>query len=505
MLRKVVLGALSALICLGAGLRTWAEDPPAPVVPDLTMLTPREAAQRLADGGLVLERWYERNYTQGYELGRVIQQRPAPGVPVRRGTGVMVMVSASANGPLEGRPPDPTWAGATSLVPPPARPPGARGSREIGPPPMPALPPPLPSEPPAGNLPPAPAAPDPGPPAVSPAPVAPIPASSAPGATDPGLPGPALTPADLSGSGSPDAPVVAERATPGVVPELRGLSLVDAEQRAREADMELYVERVPGHPVGRVLEQIPPAGEKRSARAVVRVNVTAGGDHDGGVTVPAPAVDVRRVLVPELLDRTPPQAERILTDLGLAMRFEEAQSGLPGRVVDHKPGAGVEVERGSLVTVYVRRAEGTVLPSAPVGPPAPRAGVAPVLPTPAQPAPTVTSPAPRPPSPAPTQPAPTQLGVPQPIAPTEGTALPKQPMLALGFSWLPVEGADAYVLEIEERGPSGWLPSVRKPARSAATTVDLERIAPTASDVRWRVRALVAGREGQPSAWITLR
>jgi hypothetical protein len=46
---------------------------------------------------------------------------------------------------------------------------------------------------------------------------------------------------------------------------------------------------------------------------------------------------------------------------------------------------------------------------------------------------------------------------------------------------------------------------VRKPARLAATTVELERIAPEASDVRWRVRAVLAGREGQPSAWVTLR
>jgi hypothetical protein len=110
------------------------------------------------------------------------------------------------------------------------------------------------------------------------------------------------------------------------------------------------------------------------------------------------------------------------------------------------------------------------------------------------------------PGPAPeTSVAPTQAGVPAPIAPSEGTVLPKQRTLALGFSWLPVEQADAYVLEIEERGPAGWLPSVRKPARLAATTVELERIAPEASDVRWRVRAVLAGREGQPSAWVTLR
>jgi|GEM_PF-5014321 len=83
--------------------------------------------------------------------------------------------------------------------------------------------------------------------------------------------------------------------------------------------------------------------------------------------------------------------------------------------------------------------------------------------------------------------------------------MPKQRTLLLGFSWLPVEGAEAYVLEIEERGPSGWLAGARKPVRATATTVELERIASTAGDLRWRVRAILGGQEGSPCAWVTLR
>jgi beta-lactam-binding protein with PASTA domain len=442
-----------------------ADDPTPAIVPDLALLTPPEAAQLLAENGLVLERWFERAYGQGYELGRVIQQKPRPGVIARRGSGVMLMVSAAANGSAEGRPPDPAWA-KPSFVPPPA------------------LPAPVPPAVPPAVLPPAPV-----PPAEAPAPAPeavvrqPVPPSAG-GAV----------------SGSPDAPAVAERATPGIVPDLRGLSLTDAEQRAREAELQVYVERVPGHPIGRVVEQIPPAGEKRGKGAVVRVNVTAGGDYDGGIVVPVPAVAVPRVMVPDLLDRTPPQAERILTDLGLAMQFLEAKSGLAGRVVDQKPASGSELPKGGLVTLWVVPDPAGAPLRSPVGPAAPAPAPASSPPAPVAPP----SPATGPPASGPTAPPASATGVPVPIAPSEGTALPKQRTLALGFSWQPVESADAYVLEIEERGPGGWLPSVRKPARAAATTVELERIAPQASDVRWRVRAVVAGREGSPCAWVTL-
>jgi hypothetical protein len=83
--------------------------------------------------------------------------------------------------------------------------------------------------------------------------------------------------------------------------------------------------------------------------------------------------------------------------------------------------------------------------------------------------------------------------------------LPKTRTVPVGFTWTPVAGADGYVLEIEEHSGSGWLPSARKPVRSSAATVDVERLAPTAGDLRWRVRALVAGVEGTPSGWVTLR
>lgn len=83
--------------------------------------------------------------------------------------------------------------------------------------------------------------------------------------------------------------------------------------------------------------------------------------------------------------------------------------------------------------------------------------------------------------------------------------MPKTRTVPAGFTWTPVAGADAYVLEVEERSGATWLANVRKPVRSSAAAVDVERLAPAAGDLRWRVRALVGGIEGTASAWVTLR
>jgi len=483
--------ALACVLLLASPPRApYADTPAAPdagpgaeqvEVPDLALRSLPEAARLLGRVGLVLERIHEQRYEQDYGLGLVIQQKPRPGVRLARGAGVRVMVSAREPGPAEGRAPQPADLGL-----PPALPPAVPSERPPFPlpPPMPVAPT-LPAQQAAGAAP-APVAPSmaaPPPTVISrsrPAPApAPVP-GPAPG-TAPRVPLPPVRP------GSPDAPAQAERAMPGVVPDMLGLPLVDAEQRAREAGLVLYVERVPGHPLGRVLEQVPAAGSTRAAGSVVRVQVTAGGDLPAEARVPVPGVEVMRVTVPDLLDRTPPQAARILKDLGLSLRIEEVERGLPGRVVDQRPAAGSELPKGGVVTLGVAR--GAAVPrEAPVVPAAP-----------------VPAPAPATTSPRAAGEMPLALGVPAAIAPSEGTALPRQRTLALGFAWQPVDGADAYLLEVEERGPAGWLPNVRKTSRSSATTVELERVAPEAAELRWRVRAVAAGREGPPSAWVVLR
>jgi beta-lactam-binding protein with PASTA domain len=496
MLSRLILLSLAA--CAGVlGIRASRGDepsavpPPAPVsvadtvtVPDVRKLSALEAAVLLARTGLNLETIFEHRYDVSYRMGMVVQQKPEPGTRAPYASGVLVMVMSEGEGEKGGRAPDPSWPRA---APRPATAP--RPAPSNAPAPIP-LPPRAPTPAPAPEAPPA--VPTPAP-TVLPATVPPQPpASPTPEAA---VPGPSPLPAMTGPLGSPDAPAMAERAKPGVVPDLKGLSLNDAEQRMREAELLLYVERVPGHPVGRVLTQVPDAGSERAPGSVVKVTVTAGGDYEGE-RPPAPSVEVTRVTVPDLLDRTPLQAGRILTALGLAMKQEAAANGPAGCVVDQKPGYGQEVTKGSVVTVWVTP------PPAKAPSPLPTPGPGP-LPTSGPGGPP--SP-PRPPPPGPATPLPTSpAAAPQTVSPPEGTIVPKERTVPVGFTWTAVAGAEAYVLEVEEQNGDAWIANVRKPVRSSACTVDVERLAPTPGALRWRVRALVSGVEGTATPWVTLR
>jgi hypothetical protein len=241
------------------------------------------------------------------------------------------------------------------------------------------------------------------------------------------------------------------------------------------------VDRVPGHPVGRVTRQRPLPGTASSPGGVVRVSVTAGGDRPGDAPPPVPYT-LGHVEVPDLLDRTGPQAARILEDVGLVAAIDErrAASGPPDRVADQRPAAGTVAAKGTTVHLTL-------------GPPAsapPSAGPPTV-------APPVSSPS------APGS-SPSALRAPEPIAPAEGTAVPGDRLLPLGFAWRAVDGADAYLVEVEERGPEGWLPTLRKPSRTSALTAEVERLCPRPGDLRWRVSALRSGRAGPASVWVNL-
>jgi hypothetical protein len=98
-----------------------------------------------------------------------------------------------------------------------------------------------------------------------------------------------------------------------------------------------------------------------------------------------------------------------------------------------------------------------------------------------------------------------KAAAPSTVSPPEGTIVPKEKTVPVGFTWTSVPGAEAYVLEVEEQSGDAWLANVRKPVRSTAATVDVERLALTAGALRWRVRALVAGVEGTASAWVILK
>jgi len=344
----------------------------------------------------------------------------------------------------------------------------------------------------------------------------PLPDDAPPSAGVP-VPGPAssgdlpppqdLPPSSEYAKGSPEAPREAPVGNHNVVPTLLGLSLPDAEQLCTESGMRLHVDRVPGHPIGRVLEQAPSAGGRRPAGGVVRVVVTAGGDFESDQAPIAPEVYLAKIVVPDLLDRTRLQAARIIEDLGLRVQEEKAKRGLAGRVVDQMPPAGGRVSRGGFVRIWI-------------GPPDPKAALPPKpepsASAPGMPAPTVPAPegpgvetperevpAPKPPL----APGPLPAGVPDPLSPGHGTVLPKDESVPIGFTWRGVKGAEAYILEIEEEAAEGrWMANARKPSRKTAVILDVERLNSRSSGrLRWRVTAVSNGRQGTPSKWVILK
>lgn len=317
--------------------------------------------------------------------------------------------------------------------------------------------------------------------------------------------------APANAEGSPDAPRKAAKPDPSIVPELVGLDLAEAEMLVRDSQMRLHVERVSGHPVGKVLEQMPSGGTKRPQGGMIKVVITAGGDFESRTPGP-PAVYVDAMAIPSLLDRTKAQAERIVIALGLEVDFREAKSGMPGRVVDQKPGAGEKVARGGLVTLFIGPgakddADCEVPP--PLGPlgagAKPDAAAADKGKAEAK-----KGDAPKDDTPkgdTPLAPGPLPGGAPRLVSPAAGTKIPAGAKVPVGFTWQGIKSANAYILEVEEMGAEGrWLPLARKPSRTTAVLMDVERLDPNgASKLRWRVTAVMSGRRGPASRWVVLR
>lgn len=457
-------------------------------VPDVRRLRPRDAAWKLVRAGLNVGRIFEVEVPAHWKVDFVVQQAPPPSTreAVRwlpMGSCVALRIAARQAGPTEGRPPPGDWprvavpAPVERPAPPPLpsppswpveRDPAPRPARGAAPS---AVPPPPPTE-------------GPGEPPASPAPFRSEGDAPSVPVGDPVAHGREEVPPARIATGSPDVPAPAPPADPQIVPALLGLAVADAEHLVHEAEMALHVEWVAGHPVGRVFRQEPEAGAPRPPGGVIKVQVTAGGDHLA-VLAPPPAVDVVEIAVPDLLDRTEPQARRILEAFGFEARVEPAPHGPAGRVADQKPGAGTVLAKGS--TVLVRVAPARV---------APATGEAASLPG------RSSADAADPTSPQDAGPV---VGPPLPLAPARGTAMGPDRALAVGFTWRAAVGADAYLVEVEERGPGGWVPNARRIARTSAVVLEIERVAPTPGPLRWRVRAVSKGRPGSASEWVVLR
>ncbi len=450
-------------------------------VPDVRRLRTDLAKQRIRSAGFKVGRVYEvsrerilRGYQVRYPVGYVFMQAPSFTEEKPIGTPILLVVSAARDGPEL----------------PPNAPPGLQDPK------------PEPKKAPAPRPPPPP------PPSDD---RVPLPAD---GSVDPRYPPSRLPvpddfrPAPEVAEGSPDAPRAAPEADPNRVPPLVGLDLAEAEQLVRAAQMKLHVERVGGHPIGRVLEQFPKPRTARPPGGMIKVIVTAGGDFEGE-RPGAPEVYLAEIEVPSLLDRTVLQARRILGALGLRVQEEKAKRGLAGRVVDQMPMEGGRVPKGGFVRIWIGPTEagatGEDEPAQPpVGPLRPDGGAAGTEP---QGEPGDDEPKRDAPAQPPLVPGPLPAGVPQPVAPGVNTELPKEEAVPVGFTWRGVKGATAYILEIEEEGAEGrWIANARKTSRKTAVLLEIERLDPKFEKrLRWRVRAVIGGREGQASGWVLLR
>jgi beta-lactam-binding protein with PASTA domain len=446
-------------------------------IPDVRRLRTDLAKQRIRAAGFKVGKVYEvsrerilRGYEVRYPVGYVFMQAPSFTESKPIGTPILLVVSAARDGP----------------VLPPNAPPELRDPK----PEPKKAPAPAPPPPPSDDRLPQPA------PADDEARVPPA---------RPRYPQPAddNTPAPEVAEGSPDAPRAAPKADPNSVPPLVGLDLSEAEQLVRAAKMKLHVERVGGHPIGRVLEQFPKPRTARPPGGMIKVIVTAGGDFDGE-RPGAPEVYLAEIEVPNLLDRTVLQARRILGALGLRVQEEKAKRGLAGRVVDQMPMEGGKIPKGGFVRIWIGPAEAGATgegepaqpPVGPLQPDGVAGGAEPkVEPNRVEP----TKP--------PLEPGPLPAGVPQPVAPSVNTELPKEEAVPVGFTWRGVKGATAYILEIEEEGAEGrWIANARKTSRRTAVLLEIERLDPKFEKrLRWRVRAVIGGREGQASDWVLLR
>ena len=93
------------------------------------------------------------------------------------------------------------------------------------------------------------------------------------------------------------------------------------------------------------------------------------------------------------------------------------------------------------------------------------------------------------------------LAVPRPRVPLDDAFFHLAPRVVVETSWEAVEGATAYLLEVEELTDGVWVAAERRVVKGTRAVVDLEPAGGKAQDFRWRVRTVVGRRGGRPAAW----
>jgi beta-lactam-binding protein with PASTA domain len=135
------------------------------------------------------------------------------------------------------------------------------------------------------------------------------------------------------------------------VPNVVGLAVEAAEQALGQAGLRTgkvnAAESVQAR--GTVLAQLPQAGARARRGAPVDLRIADGS----------------RAVVPDLRGKSPSEAAALLQPLGLAIAgsSERESATAPGRIVQHSPGPGATVRRGSGVAIVVGRAATVAVPA----------------------------------------------------------------------------------------------------------------------------------------------
>jgi serine/threonine-protein kinase len=130
------------------------------------------------------------------------------------------------------------------------------------------------------------------------------------------------------------------------VPDVKGLSRDSAEQQLEEAGLRVAVrEQESEEPEGDVISQDPAGGSEVDKNTTVTITVSTG---------------VAKVVSPNVVGLQPRDAARQLSDAGLEPLERERTVTDPtqdGVVIEQRPGAGTELEKGKAVVIIVGRLE----------------------------------------------------------------------------------------------------------------------------------------------------
>jgi len=167
------------------------------------------------------------------------------------------------------------------------------------------------------------------------------------------LPGKVLEQDPTAGSRAPEGSTIKITYSIGLgkapVPDVKGMSLADAEKELEEAGFLTTVSHEHSNRAkkGIVIETAPPGGTRLERKETVTIQVSSGPN---------------LVQVPSVVGLDQGAADAQIRDAGLRPHFQKQESTEPeGQVIDQSPDGGSNVRRGSSVTVILSGGVGKVV------------------------------------------------------------------------------------------------------------------------------------------------